>query len=204
MIKNFTLLVFVFFYVQIFSQEKKFSLIQLSDTLSNKEITKKSTKVLRNESKKNKKVKPYNPLAASKASFYSAILPGLGQAYSHKYWKIPFIYAALGTSVGIAIWNQKYYKQYRDAYKDRLLGIYDDEFLEYSNETLVALQENRQKNKEISILVSIGLYALNIIDANVTAHLQQFNLNNELTFKPKINFNELNKANYKLSLNYNF
>ena len=57
-----------------------------------------------------------NPLAPAKAAFYSAILPGLGQAYNKRYWKIPIVYAALGAGVYFIIDNNKKYNDYRDIY----------------------------------------------------------------------------------------
>ena len=58
-----------------------------------------------------------DPLAPSRAAFYSAVLPGLGQAYNKKYWKIPIIYAALGVSTYAYIYNNDNYNRARDAYK---------------------------------------------------------------------------------------
>ena len=55
-----------------------------------------------------------NPLAPAKAAFYSAVLPGLGQAYNKKYWKIPIVYGAMGTSIYFYISNNKKYHQYRE------------------------------------------------------------------------------------------
>jgi len=131
------------------------------------------------QDKKNKKVKdtlivenapkiqePINPLSPAKAAFYSAVLPGLGQAYNKKYWKIPIVYGALGTGIYFYISNNKEYNRYRDAYKSRLAGFEDDEF--YGRITLDGLQRAQKfyrKNKEVSLLVTIGIYALNIIDA---------------------------------------
>ncbi|MDT0676119.1 DUF5683 domain-containing protein [Autumnicola musiva] len=148
---------------------------------------------------------PYNALAPAKAAFYSAILPGLGQAYNGQYWKIPIAYIGLGIGVYFYINNDDQYNRYRDAYKDRLAGR-EDEFLgRISTDRLINAQEFYQRNKEISILVTAGIYILNIIDANVTAHLQQFNVNEDLSFKPKMNYDVLTgKPNYGMSLNYNF
>ena len=122
-------------------------------------------------------------LAPSKAAFYSAVLPGLGQAYNKKYWKIPIVYAALGTGVYFYKMNDKQYNRYRDAYKRRLAGYQDDEFYgdvpgqpRIADDALIRAQKTLKKNKEISILVTLGLYALNIIDANVDAHLIQLML----------------------------
>jgi hypothetical protein len=69
-----------------------------------------------------------NMLAPSKAAFYSAVLPGLGQIYNKKYWKVPLVYGALGTTIYFYISNNNKYHAYRDAYKRRLEGFNDDEF----------------------------------------------------------------------------
>jgi len=151
--------------------------------------------------------KPYNALAPAKAAFYSAILPGLGQAYNGKYWKIPLVYAGIGTGVYFYIKNDKQWNRYRDAYKDRLAGR-KDEFegeVEISTEALIRAQEFYSRNKEISILVIAGFYVLNIIDANVNAHLQQFNVSEDLSVKPNMEFdNFTGKSKYGLSLNFKF
>ena len=126
----------------------------------------------------NKVNEPINPLSPAKAAFYSAVLPGFGQAYNKKYWKIPIVYAALGTGIYFYSTNNKEYNRYRDAYKRRLAGFEDDEF--YNRVTLDGLQRAQRfyrKNKEVSLLVTSGIYALNIIDANVDAHLLQYNVN---------------------------
>lgn len=151
-------------------------------------------------------------LAPSKAAFYSAVLPGLGQAYNKKYWKIPIVYAALGTGIYFYKMNDKQYNRYRDAYKRRLAGFEDDEFYgdtpgnpRITDEALIRAQKTLKKNKEISILVTLGLYALNIIDANVDAHLIQFNVDENLSLKPHYEFNSINqKSNMGITLNLNF
>jgi len=171
------------------------------------------------QDKKNKKVKdtlivenapkiqePINPLSPAKAAFYSAVLPGLGQAYNKKYWKIPIVYGALGTGIYFYISNNKEYNRYRDAYKSRLAGFEDDEF--YGRITLDGLQRAQKfyrKNKEVSLLVTIGIYALNIIDANVDAHLLQYNVNENLSLSPHFKVNELDaKSDVGLTLNFKF
>jgi len=163
------------------------------------------------------KRKPLNILAPSKAAFYSAVLPGLGQAYNKKYWKIPIVYAALGTSIYFFIDNNKEYHRYRDAYKSRLAGNNTDEFWgtdssgaplstpRISNSGLERAQSTLKRNKELSLLITIGIYALNIIDANVDAHLLQYNVDENLSFKPHLKYNELeNTTDLGLTLNFNF
>ena len=158
-----------------------------------------------------KNYKEYNPLAPAKAAFYSAILPGLGQAYNGKYWKIPIAYAGLGVGIYFYLENDKQYDRYRNAYKSRLAGSKDDEFYvdtnnpRVSTDGLIRAQKFYQRNKEVSLLVTAGIYILNIIDANVDAHLQQFNVNEDLSFKPAVNYDDFSgKTRYGLSLNYNF
>ncbi|MGB8704274.1 MAG: DUF5683 domain-containing protein [Gillisia sp.] len=160
---------------------------------------------------KKKDYKPYDPLAPARAAFYSAVLPGLGQAYNGKYWKIPLVYAGLGIGIYFYKTNNEQYNRYRNAYKRRLAGYTDDEFSDsngiprITEQGLIRAQKFYERNKEISLLVTAGIYALNIIDANVDAHLQQFNVNGDLSFKPAVNFDKYTgKTGYGLSLNYNF
>jgi len=155
--------------------------------------------------------KPLNILAPSKAAFYSAMLPGLGQAYNKKYWKIPIVYAALGTGIYIYLDNDKSYTRYRDVYKRRLAGHTDDEFYgdgatpKVSNEGLIRAQNTFRRNKELSLLITLGLYVLNVIDANVDAHLLQYNLDENLALKPHLQFNEKeNSTDLGVTLNFKF
>ena len=152
-----------------------------------------------------------DPLRPAKAAFYSAVLPGLGQAYNKKYWKIPIVYAAIGTGLYFYLDNNKLYKQYRNAYKRRLAGFTDDEFYGpgdtpfLSDEALIRAQRTLKRNKELSMLVTVGLYVLNIIEANVDAHLLQYNLDENLALKPFIDFNNPNyTTQIGLSLNIKF
>ncbi|MEO8517423.1 MAG: DUF5683 domain-containing protein [Flavobacterium sp.] len=149
-----------------------------------------------------------NPLAPAKAAFYSALLPGLGQAYNKKYWKVPIVFAAIGTGIYSYSWNKKKYNEYRDAYKQRILlgDTSPDKFQGILSEAkLIDAQKYHQRNKDLSLLVTVALYILNIVDANVTAHLQQFNVNGKLTVRPDFYQNQINyKQNVGLALNYNF
>jgi len=151
----------------------------------------------------------YNPLAPATAAFYSAVLPGLGQAYNKKYWKIPIIYAGMGVGIYFYIQNDEEYQRFRDAYKSRLAGYTDDEFWGegstpiVSNERLIDAQKDATRDKNLSILVTGVFYILNIIDANVDAHLRQFNVNEDLTLEPNFNIDPINsKANYGMSFKY--
>jgi hypothetical protein len=138
-------------------------------------------------------------LAPSKAAFYSAVLPGLGQIYNKKYWKVPLVYGALGTTIYFYISNNNKYHAYRDAYKRRLEGFNDDEFTYLDNSRLIAAQKFYQNNRDLSALLTGLFYILNIVDANVDAHLMQFNVNDNLTIKPDFYRNEFS-ANQNLGI----
>lgn len=147
-------------------------------------------------------------LAPSKAAFYSALVPGLGQVYNKKYWKVPIVYLALGTSIYFYADNNKKYRNFRNEYKKRLNGTADPNDPYYGrldNNRLIEGQKFYQRNRDLSALITTAFYILNIVDANVDAHLMQFNVNGNLTLHPDIYQNEINyKQNIGLTLNYNF
>lgn len=166
-----------------------------------------------------KKREEINPLAPSKAAFYSAILPGLGQIYNKRYWKVPLVYAAIGTGVYVYKFNDDLYDRYRTAFKRRQAGFIDDEFYDPNNSGVIPGQpdlsdaglqdgqERYQRDRDLALVVTIGLYALNIIDANVDAHLRQFNVDDNLSmdFKPYLEYNPINaNPNYGMALTIKF
>ncbi|MEM7187914.1 MAG: DUF5683 domain-containing protein [Bacteroidota bacterium] len=145
----------------------------------------------------------YDPLAPSKAAFYSAVVPGLGQAYNKKYWKIPIVYIGIGTGIYFYNQNTKDYNRFRDAYKRRLAGFEDDEFQGISTERLIDAQRNASRNRDVSLIVSLAFYLLNILDANVDAHLRQYNISDDLSLVPKVNTNSIdNRPNYGVSFTW--
>jgi hypothetical protein len=163
---------------------------------------KSATSKTANDSLKSSNIDPLTP---AKAAFYSAVLPGLGQAYNKKYWKIPLVYGAVGTSLYFYINSNSKYHDYRDAYKRRLEGFSDDKFSYLDTNRLITAQKFYQRNRDLSALFVVGFYALNIIDANVDAALIQFNVNENLSVNPIIYPDAVTfKANVGLTLNYNF
>lgn len=151
-----------------------------------------------------------NPLDPARAAFYSAVLPGLGQAYNKKYWKIPLVYGALGAGLYYYTWNNRKYHEFRDEYKSRLDGTkkIDNEKSIYgslSEDNLLRGQKFHQRNRDLSALITAGLYILNIVDANVDAHLMQFNVNENLSVRPELYQNEIDyKYRTGIKLTYNF
>ena len=145
---------------------------------------------------------PYNPLAPAKAAFYSAVLPGLGQAYNKKYWKIPVVYGGIAAGVYFYQRNTKDYNRFRDAYKRRLAGYQDDEFQGVSDARLRDAQKTAGRNRDVSLAMAIGVYLLNILDANVDAHLLRYNLNEDLSLRPEFQYqSDFRPSVYGLSLN---
>jgi len=152
----------------------------------------------------------FNPLSPSKAAFYSAILPGLGQAYNKKYWKIPFVYAALGSGIYFYNSNNTNYNRVRTAYKlrindkpDEFDGVNGNPYL--SKDALESAQKSYKKDRDLSLLVTAGLYILQIIEASTNAHLLQHNVDDNLTINPKIFKDETsNKSIVGASINFKF
>ncbi|WP_264566809.1 DUF5683 domain-containing protein [Flavobacterium sp. N3904] len=178
------LLLFIFGNAAVFAQTNNDAILKIKDTVKSNDI---------------------DPLTPAKAAFYSAILPGLGQAYNKKYWKIPIVYGAIGTSTYLYIDNTKKYNQYRDAYKSRLAGNPDPDYDYLSDKQLISAQEFYQRNASLSALFIVGFYILNIIDANVDAALIQFNVNQNLSLRPEYNPDSVTlKSNLGLTLNYRF
>ena len=148
-----------------------------------------------------------DPLRPAKAAFFSAVLPGLGQAYNKKYWKIPIVYAAIGSSAYLYDFNNKKYWDYRNAYKSRKAGYKNDPYqnLILDDDRLLDGADFHKKNRDLSMVFIVGFYILNILDANIDAHLKQYNVNESLTIKPYINNDiEFYEQSIGISLNLNF
>ena len=110
-----------------------------------------------------------------------SFVPGLGQAYTKKYWKIPIIYSALLASGYYINDNNSKYVLYRDTYLNRMDGINDD--LNYTDSQLITLKDFYKRNREISIMLFSLSYILNIIDASVNAHLFEYEVSEDISFK---------------------
>ena len=117
------------------------------------------------------------------ATIISTIVPGLGQAYNKKYWKVPIVYGGLATFYYIADWNNVRYRRYKTALKHVLNGE-DDEFNGIRSESdLRYYMDNYHRNRDLAILGFAAVYVLNIVDANVDAHLYSWNVDDDLSFR---------------------
>lgn len=157
-----------------------------------------------------------------KATIYSAILPGLGQAYNKKYWKIPLIYAGFGTIGYFIHWNNDNYQTLKTAYRDftddnpdtnSFMELDGVQYYDLSKETdatnfktnLSKQQDYYRRNRDLLVISIIGFYGLNIIDASVDAHLFGFDISEDLTmnWQPSMhNFN--NQTVYGLHCTFTF
>lgn len=119
----------------------------------------------------------------NKALRLSLILPGLGQAYNHSYWKIPLIYATLGTTAYFFISNHNQYLYYKEAYRNKIDGdsLTPDLFPNLDPIILRSLRDYYRRNRDLSVILGIVTYILNGIEAYVDAHLKPFDVSKNLT-----------------------
>ncbi len=148
--------------------------------------------------------KPHSPKTAS---IMSAVLPGLGQAYNKKYWKIPIIYTGAAAVTYFAVTNNKYYSKYKTAFKlrtDNDPATIDDYDGKYTTQNLLDLKNYYRRNLELTVIVGVAIYALNIIDASVDAHLYNFDIDDNLSLRasPMLLLSQ-NKVSPGISLSLN-
>lgn len=147
-------------------------------------------------------------LSPAKAGLYSAVLPGLGQFYNKKYWKIPIVWGAVGTGIGIALWNDKQYRRYREAFIAELNGLpHEFSGINGIDKTVLGnAQDSSKRQRDYAIGISALIYILNIVDAVVDAHLYEGRHDPDLAVTPTI-INDQFTSSYAragLSLNFRF
>ena len=159
-----------------------------------------------------------------KATIYSAVLPGLGQVYNRKYWKVPLIYIGFGTIGYFITWNNDNYQLFKTGYQHLTDGNpetqdylkieavrrnnYDLDNPNQFNNLKTALsrqQDYYRRNRDLLIISFAAFYGLNIIDASVDAHLFDFDISDDLTLKwepAMMNFD--NNFVYCINFSFNF
>lgn len=136
----------------------------------------------------------------SKTALMAAAVPGLGQAYNRKYWKIPLVYGGFVVFASLVDFFNVRYVQFRDALILIEQGtpdlIPDPRLRNLSTEQLRRGRDNLRRDRDFNIILSIGWYGLTIADAVVDAHLANFNINDELALKitPGMVPNDMNVA----------
>lgn len=147
-----------------------------------------------------------------RATYKSLIFPGLGQIYNRQYWKLPLVYGGFGTIFGIIHYNNVRYKKYRSYYYILVPHPEDPTYVPpsttsvpYEDGTIRDLDVNQLKrindgyrrNRDLSIISLALVWGLNIIDANVSAHLKTFDVNDQISLEWKPDFNiNLNNFEY--------
>jgi len=157
------------------------------------------------------RIRKHSPKIATKRSL---ILPGWGQAYNREYWKIPIVWGALGTAAGFWIYNNTWYKRTRFAYTlvvDTNTARYNEIHprlisqrtnLPFDAVALQSLRNSFRKDRDYSLLYFLAIWALNVADATVFAHLKEFDVSDDLSLKVTPAFDPVRKSTgFSLSLN---
>ncbi|MEQ9403688.1 MAG: DUF5683 domain-containing protein [Cyclobacteriaceae bacterium] len=120
-------------------------------------------------------------LDPQRAALLSAILPGMGQVYNKQYWKVPIIYGGIAAFAHFIDYNNKLYHALRNAAIAQAGGE-DNPFqrIASSQTTLVRNRDVFRRNRDFLIIIGSVFYILNIVDAHVSAHLDEFNVNENL------------------------
>ena len=183
--KHLSLFIALFIAISGFSQKKE--KLVTADSLT--------TTTVKTDSSKNgvkEEVRVYNPKTAA---IRSAVLPGLGQIYNRKYWKLPIVYGALGVTAGVFFYNLNNYRStrfaYQAMYKASQPGATAADSIDYfkikpplerySPQTLKYYRDGFRRDIDYSILVFMLLWGLNVVDAAVDAHLKAFDVSPDLS-----------------------
>lgn len=187
MLKYNTFLLFLLITTVAQAQEKEKNEINTSDTISLDKI--------------------HSP---HKATILSAFVPGLGQFYNKKYWKIPLVWGAYAGSIYGISFNSGQYNALKDIYKLYTDG--DEETIKLygtgREEYLKSVKDSYKRNRDLMFIVTIGVHVLNIIDANVDAHFFTFDVSEDLSFRTepvlfqKFDFSNKTSLGLKISLNF--
>jgi hypothetical protein len=181
-------------------------------------LTKGSGKVLTKEelakfkaAKKEARKNPRNGHSPHKATLYSLALPGLGQAYNKKYWKIPIIYAGFAGLGYLIVTNKNQYTKYKNAleYDPNDPNAVSNEYVKLSESQLKSGRDLYRKNLDLSIILTALWWALNIVDATVDAHLFKFDVTEDLSLRvePDFRYQPYNKSTIpglRISINLPF
>ena len=165
-----------------------------------------------------------------KATTLSMICPGAGQIYNGSYWKAPIVIGGFASMIYVIDWNNRGYQRFRTAYNlrvdyDNALKEYNaatdktgltkpsptDEFRgRYTADYLKNLKNSYRRNRDLSIIITAGVYLFNVIDAHVDAHLQDYDISDNLSMDVQPHIGNVYTAQsgsvntYGLGININF
>lgn len=157
-----------------------------------------------------------------KATTLSTIFPGAGQIFNKSYWRVPIVWGGLASTIYTIDWNNRGYQRFKTAYSlvidyekmspDERLEKYPngapDEFRgAYSSTFLKNLKDSYRRNRDLCIILTAGVYLLNILDAHVDAHLQDYDISDDLSMniEPYFDYTTVNtQPVYGLSMSLKF
>ena len=178
----FFLLFFCVGYFAVDAQIKSDSVVKKGGLVKKESVTKKE-KIYDSTGKE---IKVFNPRTAT---LRSAMIPGWGQIYNKKYWKLPLVYGALGITAGVFVYNIKTYKILKQAYAYKvsgdvdLIAKIDPNYQKYSIDALRVGRNGYRQNVDYSVLFFIIFWGVNVIDATVDAQLKGFDVNDNISMK---------------------
>ena len=190
--------------------------ISVIDTLNSNVVDTTKT-VLSNSSKTEKEPKePFFTFLKSndpkykpkKAAFYSTIIPGGGQVYNRQYWKAPLAFGGVATAGYFIFLNTKEYRYFRDQYRlrvdDDANTIVDSSLVNVSNANIATVRDGYQKRMEQSYIAVVLVYGLNVIEAYTSAHLMNFDVDEDLSLnvEPTIKMDAFSNMQLGLSLHF--
>lgn len=182
--KFFCSLIFLFFLYNAYSQDQPVGKSVAKDDSAQLKTTQPDTS--------GKKQKDYSPRLAA---IRSAIIPGWGQVYNKKYWKVPIVWGGLGITASVFNYNLKNYKDLKQAYTGKYNARVLKDSTEYweinpvllplSEETLRYNRDQFRRNVDFSVLIFLLIWGLNVVDAAVDAHLKAFDVSPDLSLQIK-------------------
>lgn len=151
-------------------------------------------------------------LHVRRAVILSASVPGAGQVYNHihkpkgqkkAYWKVPLIYAGLGSTVYFALKNNAIQKEVKAEYYNRIdNGIYSSKYFSYDNQGLVTLYDQHTTRRDLMWLATGVVYLLQVVDAGVEAHFINFDVSKDLSMTVQPTLLPTNTAGVSIALNF--
>lgn len=150
-----------------------------------------------------------------RATLLSALLPGAGQVYNHlampkgkknAFWKVPIIYAGLGVTGYFAIQNNIEQRRLKNEYNYRVENgepnPNNQDLLQYDSQGVLLLYQNAERSRDLMIFAFIAVYALNVLDAHVSAHFVNFDVSQDLTLNIRPSLQQFNSPGLALTLNF--
>lgn len=152
-----------------------------------------------------------------KATTLSTIFPGAGQIFNKSYWRVPIVWGGIASTIYTIDWNNRGYQRFKTAYSLKIdyeknpskypNGAPDEFRGAYSSTFLKNLKDSYRRNRDLCIILTAGVYLLNILDAHVDAHLQDYDISDDLSMniEPYFDYTTVNtQPVYGLNMSLKF